>query len=329
MNYWKEKRVLVTGIDGFAGSWLAETLLQEGAEVHGLIRMRAVPQLRNISNIRDKITLHTGDLMDLPFLLSTLEKNQINTVFHLAAQSYVPQSFNAPLEAYNFNIIGTANMLEAIRLADKTTIEAMHFAGSSEEYGLVKENEVPIKESNPLRPLSPYAVSKVAGDLMCFAHYKAYGIPVVRTRGFNHTGPRRGEMFVTSVVARQVAEAKLFGKKTLLIGNTAPVRDFTDVRDMVRGYMLAVEKGEKGDVYNLGSGKGITIKELCEKAIKEGGVEMKIEVDEKRFRPAEVMILICDNSKAKKELGWAPQIPFEKTLNDLINYWITQLQVKK
>ena len=195
---------------------------------------------------------------------------------------------------------------------------------SSEEYGLVLENELPVKETNPLRPLSPYAASKVAGDYMCYTHFKCYKLPVVRTRAFNHTGPRRGLHFVTSVVARQVARGIKFKEKKLVVGNPEPKRDFSDVRDILRGYMLAVEKGKAGEVYNLGSGKSISVGELAKMAIKIGGLDgkMTVEVDKSRYRPADVMVLQCDYSKAKKELGWEPRIPFEKTLKDLIDYFL-------
>lgn len=320
-QYWEDKNVFITGVTGFVGSWLAEKLLELNANVCGLVRRRSVPNIQNIIHIQNKIKLIPGDLLDHSSIQKALEENDIEVIFHLAAQSYVPQSFHAPVDTYMTNIIGTANVLEAVRLADKINIKGMTFAGSSEEYGLVKEDEIPINENNPLRPLSPYGVSKVACDMMCYSHNKAYGIPVVRTRAFNHTGPRRGEMFITSVVAKQVAQAKKTDAKELIIGNPDPIRDFSDVRDIVDGYMLAVEHGKRGSVYNFASGNGITIRELCEKAIKIGNANMKIKIDKSKYRPAEVMVLIGDATKAKKELGWEPKISFEKTLSDMIKYW--------
>lgn len=328
VSYWTERNVFITGVTGFVGSWLAEKLIELNANVYGLVRRRSVPNVQNIKHIQDKIKLIPGDLLDHSSIQKALEENGINTVFHLAAQSYVPQSFNAPVDTYMSNIIGTANVLEAIRMADKTDITGMTFTGSSEEYGLVKENEIPINESNPLRPLSPYGVSKVACDMMCYAHNKAYGIPVVRTRAFNHTGPRRGEVFITSVVTKQVVQAKKTGAKELIIGNPDPIRDFSDVRDIVDGYMLAVELGKRGSVYNFASGVGLTIRQLCEKAIKVGDVDMKIKIDKARYRPADVMVLIGNATKAKTELGWEPTIPFEKTLKDMIAYWIERTSFK-
>ncbi|MBI4167342.1 MAG: GDP-mannose 4,6-dehydratase [Candidatus Aenigmarchaeota archaeon] len=350
-NQWKDKNVLILGITGFVGSWLAETLLSEkfGSKVFGLVRRQSVPSRKNISHIAHKISIQSGDLNDMSSIVDVLKKNQIDVVFHLAAQSYVTRSFESPTDTYYTNVIGTANVLEAARHYDR--LEKIHFAGSSEEYGLaIKDDahykellksgvvvspppmadengkvisELPIKETNYLRPLSPYAVSKVAGDYMCFCHHKAYGIPVVRTRAFNHEGPRRGEEFVTSVIAKQVAEGKKYGKKVLTIGNQDPIRDYSDVRDIIVGYMLAVESGKAGEVYNLCSGKGWRIGDVVQMAIKMAGLEgkMVVEVDRSRFRKAEVEMLIGDFSKAKKELGWEPEIPFEQTIRDQIQSW--------
>lgn len=350
-NYWEGKNVLVTGITGFVGSWLAETLIspKHGSKVFGLVRRQSVPSRNNISHIIDGVRLVPGDLNDMSSIVDVLKKNQIDIIFHLAAQSYVTRSFESPTDTYFTNVIGTANVLEAARHYDK--VEKIHFAGSSEEYGLVINgdahyrellksgvvvspqplmdnngnavSELPIKETNYLRPLSPYAVSKVAGDYMCFCHHKAYGIPVVRTRAFNHEGPRRGEEFVTSVIAKQVAEGIKHGSRVLTIGNLTPIRDYSDVRDIIVGYMLAIENGKAGEVYNLCSGKGWRIGDVVNMAIKIAGLEgkMNVEIDRSRFRKAEVELLIGDFSKAKKELGWEPRISFEQTIRDQIKYW--------
>jgi len=329
MGYWKEKRVLITGITGFVGSWLAEALLACGASVFGLQRRQSVPNFSNIQHIKDRITLIEGDLHDTGSLIGAMNAAAPTDIFHLGAQSYVPYSFSAPVDTYYTNVVGTANLLEAVRLSEKAGVERVQFAGSSEEYGLVLKGETPISETNPLRPLSPYGASKVAGDLLCYTHFKAYGIPVVRTRGFNHTGPRRGPLFVTSRITRQVAECIVSGRKELVLGSLEPVRDFTDVRDMVKGYMLAVEKGKLGEVYNLASGKGMTIGEVANFAMKIGGVQMEIKIDKSLFRPSDVMVLIGDNTKAKKELGWSPVIPFEKTVKDMITFHTENIEKNK
>jgi GDP-4-dehydro-6-deoxy-D-mannose reductase len=323
-SYWKGRNVLITGISGFLGSHLAEKLVSMGASVHGLLRRHAVPHYPNIAHLRGKLNLIEGDLMDVPSIMNALDKSEATVVFHLAAQSFVPLSFQAPYATYEPNILGTANLLESIRRSK--TVEKMQFAGSSEEYGLVHPEEAPIKETNPLRPLSPYAASKVAGDYICYTHHKCYGINAVRTRAFNHTGPRRGLHFVTSVISRQVARGIRFGQSEVTIGNPDPRRDFSDVRDILRGYMLAIEKGAPGEVYNLGSGNAVSIGELAQKCIEIGGMQskMSVKIDPARYRPAEVMLLQCDYSKAKAELGWEPRIPLETTLKDLIDYYVAR-----
>lgn len=325
-SFWSERRVFITGINGFLASHLTEKLLSLGAEVAGQVRRHAVPHHPNLKAVADKIKIFPGNLLDLSSLAFAFRDFQPDVLFHVGAQSFVPSSVTAPMESYQYNIMGTANVLEAVRLTD--TIEAMQFAGSSEEYGMVYEDEVPIKETNPLRPLSPYAASKVAGDMMCYTHHQVYDIPVVRTRAFNHTGPRRGSQFVMSEITKQIAENMVNGKADMVLGNLEPIRDFTDVRDILLGYMLAIEKGEKGDVYNLGYGKGYSIGDVARMAIKAANLDGKMNVlqDKARFRKADVMILVCDASKAKEKLGWEPAIPTERTLADMIDY---QLQVIK
>ncbi len=196
-------------------------------------------------------------------------------------------------------------------------------ACSSEEYGLVHPNEVPIKESNPFRPQSPYAISKVATEHLSRLYFKAYGLPTIITRGFNHTGPRRGLQFVASVIASQVARIIKGGNKTITLGNPKPIRDFTDIRDILEGYLLAVTKGEKGEAYNLGHGFGISIENLLKLTADKFEIEYELKIDQTRFRPAEVNVLICDYSKAEKELGYKPQYPLTDTMESLVNYYLS------
>jgi len=317
--FWEEKRVLITGVSGFVGSHLAEKLLELGATVSGFIRRHAVPQYPNITKIMENINLQEGDLNDFDSIQTAIDSFEPNVIFHLAAQSFVPTSFRMPIETYQTNIIGTANLLKAVREA-KTKIDAVQIAGSSEEYGMVYPEEVPITEKNPLRPQSPYAASKVSTDYIAQVYYRAYGIPAKITRAFNHTGPRRGLQFVTSVIARQIARAGAKGENVVRIGNPNPIRDFSDVRDIIQGYMLVVEKGKFAEPYNLGHGFGISIEDLVKLTANVSGVKIRIEVDQSRFRPTEVDILICDYSKAKEELGYKPRIPLTKTMSDNVEY---------
>lgn len=317
-------RVLITGITGFAGSHLAEYLLAEvpGVEVHGTKRWRS--RMENIDHLQGKIELVECDLKDANAVRQALADIRPERIFHLAAQSFVPASWRAPSETLDNNIISQTNIFEAMRSLDLDA--RIQIAGSSEEYGLVHADEVPIKESNPLRPLSPYAVSKVAQDLLAYQYFRSYGLAAVRTRGFNHTGPRRGDVFVTSNFAKQIAaiEAGL-QEPVIRVGNLSAQRDFTDVRDIVRGYWLALEKGTPGEVYNLASGKAVTIRQLLDMLLALSDAQVEVEVDPERLRPSDVEILLGDYSKFRRDTGWEPQIPLTQTVEDLLDYWRQRL----
>lgn len=313
------KRALITGITGFVGSHLAEFLLkQKGIKVYGIERWRS--KTENIDHIKDKIILHECDIRDATSVKRVITSIKPDYIFHLAAQSFVPTSWHAPAETLTTNIIGELNIFEAVR---ELKLDCrIQIACSSEEYGMVYKNEVPIKETNPLRPLSPYAVSKVAQDLLGYQYYQSYGLKIVRTRAFNHTGPRRGEVFVSSNFAKQIALIEK-GKQAPVIhvGNLKAKRDFTDVRDIVRAYWLAVKKGEPGEVYNICSGKTITIEQLLKTLLRLSRVRPKVKQDPARMRPSDVEILLGDYRKFNKQTGWRPQIDFRTTMQDLLDYW--------
>ncbi len=313
-------KVLITGITGFAGSHLADYILDNhlDAQVYGIIRWRS--RMENILHIEDRIHLREADLKDLVSLKKCLAEVQPDRIFHLAAQSFVPTSWKCPAETFAINAVGQINLFEAIlSLGISPKIQ---IAGSSEEYGLVNSDEVPMKETNPLRPLSPYAVSKVAQDLLGWQYFKSYGLKVIRTRGFNHTGPRRGDVFICSNFAKQIVEIEKQKREPVIyVGNLEARRDFTDVRDMVRAYWLCLEKGEPGDVYNLGSGKTYSIQEVLDMLLEISGVEVKIEVDPERLRPSDVPVLLADSSKFKQLSEWEPRISFNQSLQDLLEYW--------
>ena len=312
-------RVLITGVTGFAGSHLCDLLLtKEDVEIFGVKRWRS--QTENIEHLHSKITLLEGDIRDSTSMREILKEVRPDRIFHLAAQSFVLTSWKLPMEVLETNIMGQLNLLEGVRSLGLDPL--IHIAGSSEEYGLVQPEDLPLKEETPLRPLSPYGVSKVVQDLLGFQYFKSYGMRIIRTRGFNHTGPRRGSVFVTSDFAHQISliEKKRI-KPVIRVGNLEAVRDFTDVRDMMRGYWLALEKGEPGEVYNIASGKGIKIREVLDCLLKLSGVEVKIEEDPEKMRPSDVPILIGDSHKFREKSGWRPEIPFEKTLRDILDYW--------
>jgi GDP-4-dehydro-6-deoxy-D-mannose reductase len=321
-------RALITGITGFAGSHLAEYLLAEhpGVEVFGTYRWRS--RMDNVEHLRAKVKLLEADLRDYTSMYNALERSRPDFIFHLAAQSFVPSSWTAPNETLTTNIAGQTNLFEAIRSLRIDPV--VQIACSSEQYGLVLPDEVPIKETNPLRPLSPYAVSKVAQDYLGYQYFQSYGLKAIRTRGFNHTGPRRGQVFVTSNFCSQVAAIELgLQEPVIRVGNIEAIRDFTDVRDMVRAYWLAVNHGKPGEVYNIATGRGIRISELLDRIIALADVEVRIEVDPERLRPSDVEILIGDSSKFRADTGWEPRIPFEQTVSDLLDYWRRTLTVRK
>lgn len=310
---------LITGITGFAGSHLAEYLLSLGnCEVHGTIRWRS--RTENIDHLKGKIHLHDCDLRDSGSVYRLIADLKPDRIYHLAAQSYVPMSWTAPQETFVTNVIGQLNIFEAVRATGCSC--RIQIAGSSEEYGLVMPDETPIKETNPLRPLSPYAVSKVAQDLMGYQYHQSYKMHIIRTRGFNHTGPRRGMVFVTSNFARQIAEIEKGKREPILyVGNLEAVRDFTDVRDTVRAYYLILEKGVPGEVYNVATGKGYKIRQVLEILQGLSTAKFQIKQDPKRLRPSDVELLIGDPTKLKLATGWEPQYSFEQTLKDLLDYW--------
>lgn len=312
-------RVLITGITGFAGSHLADYCLERGdVDVYGIIRWRS--RTENIEHLEGKIKLLECDLRDATSTRHMIEEIAPEYIFHLAAQSYVPTSWHAPTESLTTNVIGQLNLFEAVRKLDlKCRIQ---IAGSSEEYGMVYEDELPIKESNPFRPLSPYAVSKVGQDMLGYQYFMSYKMDIVRTRGFNHTGPRRGSVFVVSDFAKQIVDIEA-GRKdpVLLVGNLDASRDFSDVRDVVRAYFLALEKGKAGEAYNICSGKAYTIREVLDMLLALTDAKIEVKQDPTRLRPSDVPRLLGDSSKFRNDTGWKPEIPFETTLKDILEYW--------
>lgn len=311
-------RILITGITGFVGSHLAEYALKMGAEVFGTYRWRS--RMDNIEHLLGKIRLVECDLRDATSIRNALREAKPDRIFHLAAQSYVPTSWTAPADTMHINVIGTVNLFEAVRQLE---IDCRILnAGSSEEYGLQFEHELPIKETNQLRPLSPYAVSKVAQDLLGWQYHRSYGMFIVRTRAFNHSGPRRPEAFVDSGFAWQIARIEMGLQEPIIyVGNLDAKRDFTDVRDIVRAYWLALEKCEPGEVYNICSGKARSIREILETLIDMAKIGVEIRFDPTRMRPSDVPVLVGDSTKFREQTGWVPEIPYEQTLLDMLDYW--------
>jgi GDP-4-dehydro-6-deoxy-D-mannose reductase len=310
-------KCFISGIAGFAGSHLAELLLREDYEVYGMIRYRS--KLDNIQHIIPKLKLVYGDLRDAHSMDTLMQDIKPDYVFHLAAQSYVPMSWLAPCDTIETNVNGTINLFEAVRKLDKEV--KIHFAGSSEEYGLVREDEIPIIETQELRPQSTYAVSKIAGEKLCYQYVKSYGMKIVCTRGFNHSGPRRGEQFVTSNFAKQIAEIENGAEPVIHVGNLKAQRDFTDVRDMVRAYLLAIKLCKYGVPYNICSGKAISIESLLNRLLSLSKVKVEVVQDKDRMRPSDVPLLLGDCTLFHNTTGWERSYSLDDTLEDLLNYW--------
>jgi GDP-4-dehydro-6-deoxy-D-mannose reductase len=313
------RRVLVTGVTGFAGSHLVDYMLtRNDCEIFGIQRWRS--PLENVTHFLNKITMVECDLRDASSTRDTLERVRPDWIFHLAAQSFVPTSWSAPTESLTTNVLGQLNIFEAVRRIGLQC--RIQIACSSEEYGMVYADELPIKETNPLRPLSPYAVSKVAQDMLAYQYWMSWKVDSVRTRGFNHEGPRRGPVFVASDFAKQIADIEKGLKPPVLhVGNLEARRDFTDVRDMVRGYWLALEKCEPGEVYNLCSGRDYSIQRVLDLLLGMTKVKIEVRQDRMRLRPSDVPVLLGDCTKFKLATGWEPVIPFEQTLQDMLDFW--------
>lgn len=317
-------KVLITGITGFVGSHLAEYILNlnQGHEVYGVCRWRSPRD--NLAGIYKRVTLVDADLGDLGALIRHFETIRPDIVFHLAAQSYVLTSFNSPVHTMWTNAIGTTNLLEAVRITGIDPV--IHICSSSEVYGQVKEEDVPIKETCPFRPASPYAVSKVAEDMVAYQYGASYKMKIIRTRMFTHTGARRGDVFVMSSFSKQIASAELgLTEPVISVGNLKSVRTFCDVRDAVRAYWILVNKCSPGEVYNIGGNSTLTVGEALDIMLSFSRMKFEIKVDPKLLRPSDVTLQIPCIDKFRNDTGWEPEIPLEKTLKDMLEYWRKEL----
>ncbi len=301
------------------GSHMADYVLARhpDAEVHGLVRWRS--PLENIEGILPRIHLHYGDLRDLHSLQVILAKVRPDRIFHLAAQSYVPTSFDAPADTLTTNIIGTVNLLDAVRLL--TLDPLIHICSSSEVYGQVTPDEVPIRETNPMRPASPYAVSKVGEDMLALQYFLSYRMRAIRTRMFTHTGPRRGDVFAESTFALQIAEIEAgLRANPVHVGNLDSVRTVIDVRDAARAYWMLLEKCRPGEAYNIGGERALTVGEILDILRRMARCPIEHALDPARLRPSDVTLQIPDTSKFRAETGWKPEKTVEQTLGDLLDY---------
>lgn len=307
----------ITGITGFVGSYLSEYLLSLNHEVGGIYLHSE--ELENLTEeAKANLKLYQGNILDEDFLNDCLREFNPDWVFHLAAVSNVHHSWKEKKATYEINILGVFNLLEACSYLERKP--KILLVGSAEEYGKSDSNEA-IKESFPLKGFTPYAISKIAQEYLGMQYYYSKGLPILRTRSFNHAGPRQKPSFVCSSFCYQIAQIEVFNKEPIIkVGNLGSSRDFSDVRDVIKAYALIMEKGEIGDVYNVCSMKAYSIKEILDKAISLSDRRIEIEVDKERYRPIEIPYLLGDNTKLKK-LGWQPSYSIEQTLLDTLNYW--------
>ena len=325
----QRKTALITGITGMVGSHLADYLLEKTEwDIFGLCRWRS--QLENISHLLDKVNkkervfLLNGDLNDFGSLTHALYIAKPDYVFHLAAQSYPKTSFDSPADTLNTNIIGTSNLLENIRLMKDTINPFVHVCASSEVFGRVPKEKLPINEECSFHPASPYAVSKVGTDLIGRYYAEAYGMQVMTTRMFTHTGPRRGDVFAESSFAKQIAmiEAGML-PPIVKTGNLDSLRTWADVRDAVRAYyMLVTINPIAGGYYNIGGSYTCSVREMLNYLLSLSiRKDIKIETEPERLRPIDADLQVPDITKFKLHTGWEPVISFEETMQDLLNYW--------
>ncbi|MFC1903350.1 GDP-mannose 4,6-dehydratase [Chloroflexota bacterium] len=312
-------RVLITGIAGSCGSYLAEYILKHHpeVEVHGIARWHS-GERHNLGTTSDRLTIHESDLMDFSSIFSVLQEIKPDVIFHLAAQANVRLSFSTPSSVMGNNIIGTSNLFEAVRLARLDPIIVL--ASTSEVYGQVNPKDVPIKEDAPLQPANPYAVSKVAQDLLGWVYFISYKMRIIRARMFTYLNPRRTDLFATSF-AKQVAWIERGLQKELVHGNLDSVRTLIDVRDAVRAYWEAALRCRPGEVYNVGGMKTLTVGEFLQHLITLSNVPIPTRCDRDLLRPADVTLQIPCIDKFVRETGWKPIYTFEDSVQNLLSYW--------
>jgi len=313
------KKILITGVTGFAGSYLARQIVpQKDCELFGTYL--SVDSLSQISDIKNSIKPIHLDLMDFNGVKKVIEETKPDQLYHLAALTSPTQSFKEPAAVMVNNITAQINILENIKNANLST--RILVISSAEVYGQVDSSDIPIDEDTPFRPVNPYAVSKITQDFMGLQYHLGYGMDVVRVRPFNHIGPGQTYQFVTSAFAKKIAEIEKGKREPVLeVGNLEAKRDFTDVRDMVKAYVLLMEKGKSGDAYNVGLGKSYKISKILEILLSMSDKKIIVKKSPELLRPSDNPNLLCDNSKIAKLTGWKPEIALKQTLKEILDYW--------
>ena len=317
------KNILITGITGFVGSHLAELCIKKGIKPYGLKRYH-LSNMRNVLHIENEIEWIDCDMMDYKSVCKAIDICKPDTIFHMASQSFVSPSWDHPNLYMDANYKMTVHLMEAclhLKINPK-----IHIPGSGEEFGDVYQHELPITEESIIRPVNPYAVTKVAQDLIGYVYFRSYGLNVIRTRAFNHEGPRRDKVFGIPWYAHQIASIERgIQKPHLEVGHLDDKRNFTHISDMVKAYWLAVEKCDPGELFLIGSEEEEdvhTFRDALEQLISMSTVDgITYDVVDKYVRPTQVPLLICDSSKFRKATGWKPEIGFQKILNDTLEYW--------
>jgi len=322
-------KVLITGITGFVGSHLADHCLEAGHRVVGFRRYH-LSNLRNVTHLEKEVEWRNCDMNDAKSVTRSIEAIQPDIIFHMASQSFVSPSWDHPQLYMDANYKMTVHLLEACLTCKMNP--RIHIPGSGEEYGDVPEQDLPIDDRTPLRPVNPYAVTKIAQDLISYVYFRSYGLNVIRTRAFNHEGPRRDKVFGIPFYAYQIARIEKGLQEPLVkVGHIDDRRNFTHVKDMVHAYWLAVEKCPPGELYLIGSEEEnhvFTFRQALEMLIEMSthrGIDY--EMDQQYVRPVQVPRLICDCSRFKALTGWEPKISFETILSDTLEYWRNELTI--
>ena len=310
-------RSLITGVGGFAGSHLADLLLAQPTNAGAVWGCDLTDTRRPFHPA--ELHLLAADLRDAAAVRDVIERTRPEQIFHLAGQAFVGDSWAQPWETLETNLRAEVNLLEAVVAAG--IAPRILVVGSADEYGQRSRLDHPLDEDQPLRPDSPYAVSKVGQDMLGLQYFLSYQLPVVRVRPFNHIGPRQNPKFVAPAFASQIAAIEAGRQPPVLrAGNLSARRDFTDVRDVVRAYALLLERGEPGEVYNIGSGRSRGIRELLDILLGLARAAIEVEVDTGRLRPVDLPDLVCNAARLRERTGWQPEYSFEQTLSDLLDY---------
>lgn len=306
-------RILITGASGFVGGHLIRHLLKMSPEVE----IHGTTLTNPTQPTPDRVQFHSVQLRDPQQVVHLIETIQPDYIYHLAAQAFVPRSFEAPWETLENNVRSQLNLFQAC--INLNLRPRMLIVGSADIYGIVTPDQIPITEEARLCPTSPYSVSKITQDMLALQYHYSHDLQVMRARPFNHVGPGQSEAFVVPAFTSQIIRIEAGHQPPVLsVGDLSAKRDFTDVRDIVRAYRLIMEKGTPGDVYNVASGRAVSIRYVLDCLLEKATVPIEVQVDPARLRPTKIPILLGDHSRLTKQTGWKPEIPFEQTLNDVL-----------